>query len=106
MGYLEVVGQLQDRPFMGPAWHRTRSGARRPKTLPDQHRAHRRAGKGCAPLRGTPAFGIERLRNRRCLEPLRMQRTDTFHQGRVITQLLQPRARSVEGGSRGMPPAQ
>ena len=88
MGHLEVVGQLQDRPFMGTAWHCTRPAPGSPATLSDQHRAHRRTGKGRAPLRGTPAFGIQRLRNRGRLEPLRMERADTLHQGGVITQLL------------------
>ena len=43
MGYLEVVGQLQDRPFMGPAGHRARPAPGSPEPLPDQHR--------CAPSR-------------------------------------------------------
>ena len=103
MGYLEVVGQLQDRPFMGTAWHCTRPAPGSPATLSDQHRAHRRTGKGRAPLRWTPAFGIQPLRNRRRLEPLRMERADTLHQGGVITQLLQTRDRPVKGGCRGMP---
>jgi hypothetical protein len=103
MGDLELVGQLQDRPFMGTAGHRARSRPRSPQTLPDQYTAYRCPGKACAPLRGTPAFSIQRLRNRRRRAPLRMERADTVHQGGIITQLLQPRDRSVEGGGRGMP---
>src|SRR5262249_19551389 len=103
IGYLELVGQLQDRPFMGTAGHRARARPRRPKPLTHQYAAYGIPRKGRAPLRGTPAFSIQRLRNRRCLEPLRMERADAVHQGGIIAQLLQPRDRSVQGGGRGMP---
>ena len=98
MGYLELMGQLQDRPFMGTAGHRARPGPRLPKPLSNQYAAHCIPSKGRAPLRGTPAFGIQRLRNRGCLEPLRMERADPLHEGGVITQLLQTRDRPVKGG--------
>ena len=104
MGYLEVVGQLQDRPFMGTTGHRARVESRPPKALSNQYAVYGIPRKDRAPLRGTPAFGIQRLRNRGGLEPLRMEHADAVHQGGIITQLLQPRDRAVEGGGRGMSP--
>jgi hypothetical protein len=103
MGHLEVVGQLQDRPFMGTTGHRARAESRRPKALSNQDAAYCVPRKGRAPLRRTPAFGIQRLRNRGRLEPLRLERADTRHKGGVITQLLQTRDWPVKGGYRGMP---
>jgi hypothetical protein len=79
MGYLEMVSQLQDRPFMGTAWPRARPVPRGPEPLPDQDSAHCCIGKGGAPLRWTLAFGIQCLRNGGRLEPLRMERADTVH---------------------------
>src|SRR5262249_17845062 len=98
MRHLKVVGQLQDRRFMGPPGHRRPAGSRSPKALSNQYATYCVPRKGCAPLRGTPAVGIQGLRNRGCLEPLRMERADTVYQGGIITQLLQSRDRSVEGG--------
>jgi hypothetical protein len=103
MGYVEVVGQLQDRPFMRTAGHRARAGARRPQALAHQYATDCVPRQGRTPLRGTPAFGRQGLRNRGCREPLRMERAEPVHQGGIITQLLQSRDWSVEGGGRGRP---
>src|SRR5262245_21405188 len=89
--HLKVVGQLQDRPFLGTTGHRARAGARRPQALANQYATDCVPRKGRAPLRGTPAVGVQGLRNRGRLEPLCMQRADTVHQGGRITELLQPR---------------
>ena len=83
---------------MGTAGRRARVRPRDPKPLTNQYVVDCISRKGRAPLGGTPAFGIQGLRNRGCLEPLRMERADAVHQGGIITQLLQSRDRSVEGG--------